>query len=221
MELSLAALDSAANDTDGTSFLTASKTPTADALQLLAVARRVASGGLGTVAASGCNLTWVAVGTQGNLTVFRALGASPTTGQVTITTSLTNVCCVHSWVEVTGCDTSGTNGSGAIVQSNGNSVGTSGTSIATTLSARSNASNLLYEATAIRANGAVTHPTSWTEIHDLGTSTDTQRCETAWYNADDTAPQTTFSASSNRQIIALEIAVAPPPSTFTPQIIIT
>lgn len=209
MALSVTTVDSGANDTDGTSFLTASKTPTANALQLLAVARRVSSGGLGTVSVSGCGLTWVAVRTEANLTVFRALGASPTTGQLTITTSLTNICVVYSWVEVTGCDTSGTNGSGAIVQSNGNNVGTSGTSIATTLSARSNAGNILYEGTATRANNAITHPTSWTEIHDLGTSTDTQRAETAWYNADDTAPGTSFAASSNRAIVALEIKVAP------------
>lgn len=49
------------------------------------------------------------------LTRFRALGASPTTGTLTISFGATNQDgCLWTWAELDGVDTSGTNGSGAI-----------------------------------------------------------------------------------------------------------
>lgn len=209
MALAVTALDSGSSNVDATSIDTVNTiTPTAGALQLLAVARRPAAGGVPALTITGCGVTWVAVRTGSFVTVYRALG-TPTAGTLHFDAGAsTCIAWVWAWIEVTGVDPSGTNGSGAIVQSNATTGGGSAGSIATTLAARSNAANFLYEASGIRNNTAITNPASWTEVHDLGNAGDTQRLETAHYNADDLAPAVTFSTSANREIIALEIKAA-------------
>src|SRR5206468_3384084 len=76
---------------------------------------------------SGNGLTWVLVGLAywnpsgpyfgDNITLFRAMGASPTAGSVTISYPSGQQSIAWSIVEFSGVDTSGTNGSGAFVQS--------------------------------------------------------------------------------------------------------
>lgn len=105
---------------------TASITPTANALILAWVFQNHDAATTNPPTLSGNGLTWVQVATvqfatsnRGRLTVFRAMGASPSTGVVTITHNTTPtegvVWSIDQW---TGTDTSGTNGSGAIAQSN-------------------------------------------------------------------------------------------------------
>ncbi len=75
---------------------------------------------------SGNGLTWVLTSTAvwnagkptflDRITLFRAMGASPTPGTVTITFSSGQESIAWSIVEFSGVDTSGTNGSGAVVQ---------------------------------------------------------------------------------------------------------
>src|SRR6266571_2325921 len=75
---------------------------------------------------SGNGLTWTSialllwntqgVNTRSRIDVFRAMGASPTPGSVTISYSNNQTSILWSIVEFSGVDTSGTNGSGAIVQ---------------------------------------------------------------------------------------------------------
>ena len=74
---------------------------------------------------SGNGLTWVLVGLTywnpsgpyfgDNITLFRAMGASPTAGSVTISYPSGQQSIAWSIVEFSGVDTSGTNGSGAVV----------------------------------------------------------------------------------------------------------
>ena len=123
---------SAVSPWDPSPYSTASVTPTANALQLLAVA----GGGNASytpfpipTSVTGCGLTWVLVNSvsyktesapspKASVAVYRAMGASPTTGPLTITYS-GNKPDVITWslVEFAGVDTSGTNGSGAVRQS--------------------------------------------------------------------------------------------------------
>ena len=75
---------------------------------------------------SGNGLTWVVASTAvwnagkptflDRITLFRAMGASPTAGSVTISFSSGQESIAWSIVEFSGVDTSGTNGSGAVVQ---------------------------------------------------------------------------------------------------------
>src|SRR6266446_3249919 len=78
---------------------------------------------------SGNGLTWVQVNTVAwnpvadpayRITLFRAMGAAPTSGSVSINFTKEQQSIAWSIIEFSGVDTSGANGSGAIVQ---NSVG--------------------------------------------------------------------------------------------------
>ncbi len=141
-----------------TSYATASVTPTANKLQLLAfVSRTNITADPNQPTATGCGLTWVVVGSRvfdttsssrRRVTLFRALGASPTTGAITIDCGgQTQTSATWSLDEGTGMDITGSNGAGAIVQSAtafDNSLAVS--SLTVTLSAFSNAYNATYGA---------------------------------------------------------------------------
>lgn len=116
-------------DTDGgSSSTTASITPGSNRLVLLTIDQRTGiSSDPNQPTATGNSLTWVVVNSivydttsssRKRVTVFRAMGASPTSGAVTIDFGGQANTDVHWTIdECTGMDTSGTNGSGAIVQS--------------------------------------------------------------------------------------------------------
>ena len=118
-------LTSFQDSTDATSYATASITPTANYLVLASVTSSK-SGTPDTPTLSGNSLTWVQYnqiaydtsGTQRTTTFFRAMGASPSAGALTADFGgATQTACVIVVDQFSGVDTSGTNGSGAIVQS--------------------------------------------------------------------------------------------------------
>lgn len=184
MAIAFADLTTAADSTGGTSQVTASISPSADALILAWVGDTKVSTNLAAPTLSGNGLTWVQVATQtydanGNnpfsrLTLFRAMGASPSAGAVTISTgaeSMTGF--TWSIVQVTGTDTSGTNGSGAVVQSATNFDSSSlATSLTVTLSAFSSASNAT-------AGGFVLAPSTATLVAGSGFTIINQASHTA------------------------------------------
>lgn len=109
------------NGTSVSSVTTNSKSPTGNALQVLAV---WSQGGTpsATVTVAGCGLTFVQVdtfshgNTRGRVTVLRAMKPSPTPGALTLTFSgaVQRPSCI--WIEFYGVDISGTDGSAAILQ---------------------------------------------------------------------------------------------------------
>lgn len=120
MAVTSAHLTTGSSTTNASSYATASITPAANRLVLLATLVSVGASPTPTITVTGNGLTWVQVDTTvaaaRTVVVFRAMGASPTAGAVTIAgTSLTS--CLWSIVQFDGVDTSGTNGSGAIAQS--------------------------------------------------------------------------------------------------------
>jgi hypothetical protein len=135
---------------------TASITPAANSLILLAVTERTnlsANTNQPTVAGNG--LTWVLVNdilydttsaSRKRVSVFRAMGASPTKGGITIDFA-GQVQTDIDWdvAQFTGTDTSGTNGSGAIVQSTTtkDEAATTGT-LPIAFSSLSSANNIFY-----------------------------------------------------------------------------
>ena len=120
-------LSTAGSTTPGTVFVTASVDPQDNALVLVGVASKDSSGAdppAPTLAGNGLTYVQVATivydgvgGVRSRLTLFRALGASPSAGAVTITFSASQIECSWSIVHAAKVDTSGSNGSGAIVQS--------------------------------------------------------------------------------------------------------
>lgn len=140
-------LTTAGDETDGSSYSTASVTPGANRLVLVWVASVVSAGTANEPTLSGNGLTYVSVATQTwtaaptrRITLFRAMGASPSAGAVTIDfAAQTQLRCLWSVSEFTGVDTSGTNGSGAVKQSATNEA--TATSLTVTLAAFASTAN--------------------------------------------------------------------------------
>jgi hypothetical protein len=204
-------LETTGSTTDATSFTTGSVTPTADRLQLLAVVNTKSSTAtLPTV--SGDGLTWVQVATctydsstAKRLTLFRALGASPSTGSLTIDFGGTTQTGIGwSWVEVSGTDTSGTNGSGAIVQAVCGTEATTATP-SVTLSAFGNAANATYGAFGIGTNPTCTAGTGFTKAGSFSHTTPASAICSEYQTANDTSVDLTWSASNTGLGIGVEI----------------
>lgn len=115
-------LTDGASTTDGTSWSTAAISPAPDALILLTILPAAASGAVAAISSvTGCGLTWVPVvatsGGQRTNNLFRAMGSAPTTGVLTVTMAASSGAIIWSVDQFTGVDTTGADGSGAIVQS--------------------------------------------------------------------------------------------------------
>ena len=135
-------LTTGATSTIATTYtdVTASITPTANALILVDIWASSNAGGTTTVVSvTGCGLTWVqdsttAVSGGKRLRRWRSMGASPTTGPLSVTFSADQKQFIWHVVEISGCDISGTNGSGAFAQASVTPTPTSATSIDATIS---------------------------------------------------------------------------------------
>lgn len=197
----------------GSASTTASVSPTSNNLLLLSVTSRTgitAEPNQPTV--TGLNLTWVVIGTniywdtdsssRKKTTLFRALG-TVTNGTIAIDfggQNQTNV--IWSLEQVSGIDTSGTNGSGAIVQSatNKDEV-TGGGTLTVTLAAFGSANNATYGTFA--SDSALT-VTDFTELSNNTSSFN----HTAIYKlANDTTVVENYATQASSKIggIAIEI----------------
>jgi hypothetical protein len=169
---------------------------------------------MNTPTATGNGLTWELVETANEtvswnkITILRAMGSSPTTGQITISFGgQTQLAAMWSISEYDGVDTSGTNGSGAIVQTAENSA-SAAVNLTTTLGAFSAGANATYGAFVSEVAQATTYGTGFTEIHDnnmLDTTIQTQ-----WRNDNDTTVDWSWSASARVAGIGVEIKAAAP-----------
>lgn len=217
MAISMTALASLADTNNVSSYATGSYTPTANSL---VVAWVLSSKGsvpdLPTF--SGNGLTWVQVATvtfntiaaaRSRLTLFRAMGASPSAGAGTADFGgASQTGCAISVFELAGVDTGGTNGSAAVVQSatnNGDAVG----SLTVTLAAFGSSNNGAAAGFATSNNLATNPDTGWTEIHDLTYATPGRSLETQWRADNDTSAVGTPSAGTpDMGGIAIEIKAA-------------
>ncbi len=136
---------------DGTSVVTASIAPGANRLVLAFIHQsRIGGGTPTTPTISGGGLTWVQVitrqtsaDTAHRITLWRGLSASPGSGTVTFSFSENSAELSYHIDEFDAVDTSGTNGSGAVVQSVGNDQG-SGATLTMTLAAFGSTDNATY-----------------------------------------------------------------------------
>lgn len=208
-----------ANDsaTDATSYNTASITPSADNLVILTVTSHIASGPPVEPTATGNGLTWVSMNTNTTnhsstrrTTQFRAMGASPSTGAITIDFGAeTQLAVIWAVDQCSGVDTSGTNGSGAIVQV-GDSTGTGfATSQTITLSAFGSADNAAYGYMQHGTNEATTFGSGFAELSDNNLSDGGLLfgAQTQWVLNDNTVDWT-WATSSRMQGVATEIKAA-------------
>lgn len=200
--------------TDATSFTTtASITPSANALVLCYIDSTEGVAPSTTPTVSGNGLTWVLVNNRiqggGHDFVFRAMGASPSSGQVTVDFgATTKTSCTVIVDQFTGVDTSGTNGSGAVVQSAVNSAAT-GTSLTVTLAAFGDSTNnVAYGGHAHAANEAVNVGTGFTELGEATGASPNRGTQTEWKIGEDTSVDASWTSSAANLGIALEIKAA-------------
>lgn len=217
--VSCSILTQSASTTNATNYTSASVTPTADALVLLAtVATRNSTvcSDNDVTGVTGNSLTWANIARQcfssagapvQTVELWRTMGASPSTGTVNFDFSATTQLNA-SWViaECTGTDTSGTNGSGAIVQSATNLV-EPGTSLTVTLGAFGSANNATFGVFGNSTNQAITPGTGFTELAEQQNS-EGQTLQVQWRNDNDTSVDASWS-SIDAGGIAIEIKAAP------------
>ena len=213
MAITTALLTASFDDVNASSFTTASITPSAN---LLVLAKVFTQNGVGinTPTLTGNGLTWVKIleirdtGDSQVLAIFRAMGASPSAGQVTIDCGgQTAIGCYWSISEFAGIDTSGTDGSGAIVQSaSARSEDTTDTGITVTLGAFGSANNATYGA--IRNSGVTVAPgTGFTEISE--TTGDSGWLEVEWRADNDTSVDWSWASTLSSKIaVGIEIKAA-------------
>jgi hypothetical protein len=138
MAITCTHITTGASTTDGTSFATASVTPSANKLYLLFISNTKATTADAVSSVSGNGLTWVSVASRNfntsnvnRISVYRAMIASaPSAGAITITFAASQTGCAWSLLEIDGVETSGSDGAGAIAQFT-SSLGTSTTPLAT------------------------------------------------------------------------------------------
>lgn len=203
-------LTSGSDTTDASSYSTASITPSANKLVLVAVVvRNDTADAVSTTTISGNSLTYVSVqtqtfGTRQRLTVFRAMGASPTTGAITINPGETVDHCTWTVDEFTNMDTSGTNGSGAIVQSVANST-TGATSLTVTLAAFGDTNNATYGAfTHAVFNEDISVGSGFTQLADTFT-TNVFGVFTEFKDTNDTSVDASWTTSDRAAGVGIEI----------------
>lgn len=220
-------LASAATGVDNTSFATSSVTLTANVLSLLSMTIDKATTPDEPTSVTSTGATWVKITTETCCTVasptertslYRTMVGSNQTGAITIDFGAnTETGFTYSVDQCTGTDTTGTDGSGAIVQSgvNASDSVTSGAPLVISLSALSNASNALYGAFSRNANATIT-PGLSTELVDLGHANPAARLETQWQIGAGTVSGAPASGTVNMGGIGIEIAV-PAAAGATPQ----
>lgn len=202
---------------DRTIYTTGTVTATANRLVLLNLSIQHGST-VGTVSSvTGGGLTWVEVNTQGmntvaspvkRVTVFRALGDSPSSGVLTVTLSKEHTNCQWAITEYTNIDTGGENGANAIVQSVASGVDDQTTSWSITLAAFADSANATFGGFTTSGAGTITAGSGFAR---LGTTTFVE-----WKKENDTSVDFTF-ATSNAELggIAIEIRNASAPLTLT------
>lgn len=216
--LAAVALTTAGDTTDRATYTTASITPTANAL-VLAWVRSAQVGGAPVPTLTGNGLTWVQVATVpygtiaspvSRLTLFRAMGASPTPGAVSIAFGATQLGATWAIVELTGAEPGGTAGSAAIVQSATNRVDGSPSSFTVTLAAYAATVNAGVAGFAWGSGTAATPGAGWTELSEqVVGSLPNMGTQTEWNTTNDTTADITgLAAASNLAGIAVEVARA-------------
>lgn len=191
------------------SYNTASITPSSNNLVFAFVKND--GGSQETASLSGNSLTWVQVatvtiGATARVSLFRALGASPTGGAVTISFGANQTSC--DWVidQFANVDTTGTNGSGAVVQSATNSDTSTTTSLTVTLAAFGSINNATYGG--FRSGSAISAGSGFTIVGSDGVS---EYESSEFRNDNATSVNATWASDPSFHAgIAAEIKFAPP-----------
>lgn len=211
-------LTTGTSTTDDTVYTTASISPSAYDLILCHITlQRADSVAPSTPTVTGNGITYalidrvdydIATTSRNTTFLFRGMSASPSSGAITITCGETTDQAIWAIDKVTGADTSGTNGSGAIVQSATNVETTgSGNSLTVTLGAFSSTDNATYGAFADDGADNYTEGSGFTKLGYAQITSDLIS-QTEWKSTNDTSVDISFNVNDLVGGIAIEIKKA-------------
>ena len=207
-----------------TSFNTASVSPGGSRLILVSIHAYISTGSAqpAAPAVTGNGITYTLEKSQSvdasgvdraTLFEFRGMAASPSAGAITISFgAVTMTRCQWVVEEVDGVDTSGTNGSGAIVQSAGVTTASGATSASVDFGFPMAAGNSAYAAFGHQVQEAKTPRTNWTESADV-TVVSLASLQTQYIIGTDTAGSASWATGSRAGAIVLELVDASAPNT--------
>jgi hypothetical protein len=203
-----------------TSFNTASVSPAGNQLILVSVHLFLSTGSAQPAepTVTGNGITYAVVATtdvdnagtdRGTMWVFRGMAASPSSGAITIDCGgVSTTRCVWSVDQSSNdVDTSGANGSGAIVQATGLIAAGAGTSHSVNYGAGMTAGNAGFSAWAHQAQEAKTPRGGWSELGDAFPNT-LASMETQYINGTDTAGSASWATSVRSGGIVVEVKAA-------------
>lgn len=218
MAIAATLLTSGTDPANATGYSTASVSPAANALLVLDVYSCLSSGTYAPPSSVvGNGLTWVAVLSAGTglngLTRYRAMGAAPSAGALSISFGASQLAC--SWVlgSVTGVKTTGANGADAVAQS-GIAENTD-VAITVALAAFVGAGNGTYFGAGHRLDQATTLGAGLTSLADVAGSSPLHRICAGWTAGNDLSPDAAWANSANNQAIAMELAEASSGTAYT------
>lgn len=182
----------------------------ANKLDIVTIFSNFVATGITTPTVTSPNRTWTQIatktdaGTTWRVTLFRSMGSS-VSGEV-LTVSFggqTQDHAKHVEDEISGTDTTGSNGAGAIVQSASNTQNSTNAGFTVNLAALGNANNLAYGAIANANTSAITPGTGYTAtVNDTGLFTNSTE-----YKINDTAVGWTWASQSMvSTLVAIEVA---------------
>jgi hypothetical protein len=144
------------------------------------------------------------------MTIFRALGTAPASGPITITFPAAVSNCQWIVSQWSGIDLSGTNGSGAVVQT-GSNRGDGVSTLTAALAPFGGSSNVAYGVVGVNGSGLVVSPgTGFTEIAEQSSGESPRSVlEAEWATGDNTV-QATWSGLLKAGILGVELRAAGP-----------
>jgi len=199
---------------------TASISPSANRLILVTVHAYISTGSAqpGTPTVTGNGITYALVGSQdvdnsgtdrATIFVFRGMAAAPSAGAVTISFAPATMTRIQWSIDQSDAnvDTSGTNGSGAIVQTTGVTTASGATSASVNYPSAMTSGNSGYSGWGHQVQEAKTPRAGWTELADVTTVT-LAAVETQYIAGTDTAGSVSWASGSRGGGIIVEIAAA-------------
>lgn len=204
------------------SYNTASVSPSANKLILVAVFNNVSSGTPNEPTLSGNGLTWTLVATTvegtGRVSIFRALSSSaPSAGAITVSCGGQNQNrCSIAVAQFENVKRGGTNGANAVVQStSGSSSGVNNLTI--NLSAFGNANNATYGFVRCNHQQNISSGSGFTELGEKNTADGggNSSIQHQFKNTSDTSVDWTMATTGNNIGRAVEIAISLVPTVTT------
>jgi hypothetical protein len=219
MAVSIANLTSGSDSDGNSTATTASISPAANNLILLSVTLRNGSSINPSVSSvSGNGLTWVKIdstvfdnssSSRRTVELWRSMGASPSTGAITITATENETNIDWSVDQSSGVDTSGTNGSGAIVQSAKNQdVAGTATGLVVTLAAFGSSDNATFGVFGTDEVATLTIGSGFNQLAKINGASTPVSILTEWKSTNDTSVDATTGAAVFIGGIAIEIKAA-------------